>query len=406
MIPIVRVWLAVVVACFAVAASAQTDRLTGLARVDPAHTRIYEVSGDTVLELALSQPVPFRIFALDNPRRMVIDLSEVVWDGLDPDAMNRSFRVSGARVGGFQPGWSRMVLDLSVPLGLVIADVSANASGALITMTFEQIDDDTFAEGAGAPPDAQITPPAAETAAPRRRYQGDRPLVVVLDPGHGGIDPGAQADGMVESHLMLTFAQELRDMLIRSGGFHVVLTRTDDSFVPLEHRITIAREAGADVFLSLHADALAEGTASGASVYTLAEKATDRAAQQLAERHDRADLLAGVDLSDTEDEIAIVLMDLARTETAPRTERFAKILVEELTQNIKMHKKPRHRANFSVLKAPDIPSVLLEIGFLSSARDRQRLSDPAWRAKAVWAMRDALQRWAEADAAEAQLIRQ
>ena len=223
-----------------------------------------------------------------------------------------------------------------------------------------------------APDAADLIPPLPE---------GTGPIAVVLDPGHGGIDPGAERDGQTEAALMLTFARELKEVLVRDGRFRVVMTRDDDVFVPLETRTSIAREAEADLFISLHADALAEGDAQGATVYTLTADATDEAAAALAERHDRDDLLAGVDLSEQDDVVAEVLMDMARTETAPRTERLAGAVVAAIkAADIRMHRRPQQTGGFSVLKSPDIPSVLLELGFLSSDRDFRRLSDAKWRA--------------------------
>lgn len=204
---------------------------------------------------------------------------------------------------------------------------------------------------------------------------------------------------------MLTFAQELRDTLVRAGGFEVVLTRDDDSFVPLEARITRAHEAGADVFISLHADAISEGRAEGATVYTLADRASDEASRKLAERHDRADILSGVDLSDQDDVIAGVLLDMARTETQPRTDAFANALVAALESSVGMHKRPRLEAGFSVLKSADIPSVLLELGFLSSNKDRANLDDPVWRDTAAQAIRDALVAWQQIDRAAMRQLR-
>ena len=230
--------------------------------------------------------------------------------------------------------------------------------------------------------------------------RGTGPLVVVLDPGHGGLDPGAEKGGLKEADLMLTFAREVKDLLLRDGGFEVVLTRETDSFVPLEERSTIARAEGAGVFISLHADALAEGEAVGSTIYTLAGEASDEAARALAERHDRDDLLAGIDLTAQDDLVATVLMDMARTETTPRTARLAVALeVSIKAAGITMHRHPRQEAGFSVLKSPDIPSVLLELGFLSSESDRKRLSDPDWRAKMALALRDGLVAWAVQDQA-------
>uniref|UniRef100_UPI0039B8BAF2 N-acetylmuramoyl-L-alanine amidase family protein n=1 Tax=Albidovulum sp. TaxID=1872424 RepID=UPI0039B8BAF2 len=234
----------------------------------------------------------------------------------------------------------------------------------------------------------------------------EAPLVVVLDPGHGGIDPGAEAGPVHEAGVMLGFARELAEVL-RRAGMTVVMTREEDVFVPLETRVSVARATGADVFLSLHADALAEGEATGATVYLLADEASDAASARLAERHDRADLLAGIDLAGQDDLVAAVMMDMARTETRPRSERLAAALAAAIKgKGGRMHRHPVQQAAFSVLKSPDIPSVLLEVGFLSSEADRKRLSDPAWRARMQEAILAALAAWARADAAEAKLIRQ
>lgn len=382
-------------------AEAQQTGLTALARADSSASALVDQGDSLEMMLRLSQPVPFRIFTLDDPRRMVVDFSEVDWTGFDTEAFDTAEGVSGLRVGGFTPGWSRMVLDLANPYALVHAEMSRDDHGAVLTLNLDPTASDEFALGAGTPPDAQLVRPSAQETgdaaaktAPLRRF-GDGPLRVVIDPGHGGIDPGAERDGEREKDLMLTFGRELQDVLNRAGGFDVVMTRTEDVFVPLETRLTLAREAGADVFLSLHADAIAEGRAEGATIYTLAERASDAASQKLAERHDRADLLAGVDLTGQDDVIATVLMDMARTETMPRTDRLADSLVKYLDESVGMHKRPRLEAGFSVLKAPDMPSVLIELGFLSSAKDRAKLKDQAWRTKAAWAIRDALLAWEE-----------
>lgn len=249
------------------------------------------------------------------------------------------------------------------------------------------------------PPGWALPHPAALQPVPPR---GSGPLVVVLDPGHGGLDPGAEAGGQSEARLMMVFARELKELLLRDGGFKVILTREDDSFVPLEDRISIAHMAGAQVFLALHADALAEGEAVGATVYTLSDEATDKASATLAERHNRDDLLAGVDLSQQDDQVARVLMDMARAETQPRTARLAKALVAAITgADIRMHRHPHQEAAFAVLKSADIPSILLEVGFLSSASDLAHLEDPEWRATMARAILNGLKDWAAADAAAA-----
>ena len=176
----------------------------------------------------------------------------------------------------------------------------------------------------------------------------------------------------------------------------------EDVFVPLETRISLAHEVGAQVFLSLHADALSEGDAAGATVYTLSDEASDEASATLAERHNRDDLLAGIDLKQQDDVVVQVLMDMARTETKPRTARLADAMVVAIkAADIKMHRHPQQEASFSVLKSPDIPSILLELGFLSSTSDMERLADADWRLKMALAIRDGLKRWAADDAARA-----
>jgi N-acetylmuramoyl-L-alanine amidase len=299
---------------------------------------------------------------------------------------------------------------LDRPLGVEEAGLAtAGAAAAELSLRLVTVEAARFAAAAGAPEAARLDlpDPVAGLAEPRRRQTGDRPVVVALDPGHGGIDPGAERGGHSEAALMLTFARELAEVLTRAGGFEVVLTRDADVFVPLEARQSIARAAGADLFISLHADALAEGRARGAKVYTLAETASDLATEKLAERHDRADLLAGVDLIGQGDAIAHVLMDMARADTAPRAERLADAIAAGLKDSTgNLHKRPRLSGAFSVLKAPDIPSVLVELGFMSDARDLANLTDPDWRARAALGIRDALVGWAAADAAEALLVRQ
>jgi N-acetylmuramoyl-L-alanine amidase len=255
--------------------------------------------------------------------------------------------------------------------------------------------------GTAPPPTAAPLPPVAAPA--------DRaPLRVMLDPGHGGVDPGAVHGTLTESALVLAFALDLADALRRAGGFEVGLTRDDDRFVALETRVRLAREFGADVLVSLHADALEDGEAIGATIYTLSLDATDAASAQLAERHGRANLLGGgTDLTGVDDEVALILMDMARAETRPRTERLVAALIGAIrAQGLAMHRRPWQEAAFAVLKAPDIPAVLIELGFLSSAADRARLTDPAWRARMVAALVAALEGWRDDEAGRRLLSRQ
>ncbi|MFN4131316.1 MAG: N-acetylmuramoyl-L-alanine amidase, partial [Paracoccaceae bacterium] len=341
---------------------------------------------------------------LDQPPRLVLDVREVDWSGL-AGLGGGSAAVVGLRAGVVRQGWSRLVMELAGPHLVARADMETGEQGALVRLHLVPAKAEDFAAAAALPePAAWASPAVADLPKPVRRGTG--PVVVVLDPGHGGIDPGAERDGYTEAGLMLTFARELKDVLLRDGDFLVVLTREEDVFVPLETRISIARATGAHVFVSLHADAIAEGEAVGATIYTLSEEASDAASQALAERHDRADLLSGVDLTAQDDLVATILMDMARTETGPRTRRLALTLERDIkAAGLRMHRHPRQTAGFSVLKSPDIPSVLVELGFMSSARDLARLIDPEWRAKMAMALRDGLKAWAQEDAALSALQR-
>lgn len=389
-----------------------SQTLTGLARLTGSSVTITDRWRGAALEIGMTRTVPWRVFTLDDPQRVVVDFSELDWAGLDPQAvLASSERVVEVRAGLFRPGWTRLVLTLAAPMVVEKAWMtSPETDGAPVIMRLDlaQSTPDAFAATSGAPDSAVFAPDALRPmSSPKTRQTGFGDLVVVLDPGHGGIDPGAEREGVVEADLMLTFARQLKETLLRAGGFKVVMTRDRDMFVPLEERVTIARRAGADVFLSLHADALVQGRATGATVYTLSEDATDAASQSLAERHDRGDILAGVDLSRQSDEVALVLMDLARTETTPRAESLADALVEGIySATGSTYKTPRMKAGFSVLKAPDIPSALIELGFLSSPRDRKLLQDENWRRQAAEGIRDALQYWSLQDAAKAERLRQ
>jgi N-acetylmuramoyl-L-alanine amidase len=376
--------------------------LSALARLAPDKSGITREGQGLALRLSVSQAVPWRLRVMDAPPRLIVDTREVDWSGIDALALPEG--VVALRAGVFRPGWSRLVVELSRPMKVARSEMRTAPDAAAILVTLAPTDPASFADSAAQPDLPEWAAPEA-TARPAPLPKGGGPITVVLDPGHGGIDPGATRDGQTEAALMLTFARELKEALIRDGRFSVVLTRDDDVFVPLETRTSIARDADADIFLSLHADALAEGEATGATIYTLDETATDAASAALAERHDRDDLLAGIDLSEQDDLVAEVLMDMARTETLPRTDRLAEAIVRAIkAAEIRMHRNPRQTGGFSVLKSPDIPSVLVEVGFLSSARDFSRLVDPDWRARMAEAIRIALVDWAREEAALRDLV--
>ena len=393
------------------AAPAMAQDFSGLARLDPANSGIVDERSGVTIDLYLSQVVPYRVYTLDDPRRLVIDFREVDWRGATDEALLHSERISDLRFGALRPGWSRMVADLATPLnvasaGMAVDDVTGTAH---LTIKLDQTDAGKFAAAAGAPPDPGWDMLAGvDPTLPPANAAGDDVFVVVIDPGHGGIDPGAERGGLREAEVMLQLAVDIADTINRIGGMEAVLTRRSDMFVPLEERMTIARAAGADVFLSLHADALeGDDVTGGASVYTLSDEALDNASERMAELHDRGDLLAGVDLSGQDDTVATILMDLARIDTAPQSEALADEIVKSLNDaGAALNGNPRRRAQLAVLNAADFPSVLVEVGFLSNESDRARLSSSEGRAHIAAGLVLALQRWVAAEEAKSGLRRQ
>ncbi|MCC7481205.1 MAG: N-acetylmuramoyl-L-alanine amidase, partial [Hyphomicrobiales bacterium] len=214
---------------------------------------------------------------------------------------------------------------------------------------------------------------------------------IVLDPGHGGIDPGAiSRAGTKEKDVVLSFANVLRQALLASGKYNVVMTRSDDRFVSLKNRVTVAREKNADLFLAIHADTVRGRDARGVTIYTLSDKASDAEAEALAKRENRADIIGGLDLEAETEEITDILIDLAQRESKNHAMFFSKKAVAQLRPLTLMTGKPLRSAGFMVLKAPDVPSVLLELGFLSSKSDEKLLTSTVWQSKIARAFATAI----------------
>jgi len=403
-----RRFLTVLAFTLGLAAPALAQELTALARVDAGPSNIEDgYWGRTTLTLHLSQGVPFRVFLLDDPARLVIDFREADWTGVRAaDILTAPGRIAAIRFGAFQPGWSRLVADLAEPaLPQDIAmPVDPNTGRAILDITLKTVTQQEFSAQAGTPKDPSWTRALVDSAPKSKPGQGR--FTVVLDPGHGGVDPGAESEGVAEKNLMLSFARSLAEDL-RRDGIDVILTRKEDVFIALETRVALAHQAGGALFISLHADSLAQGSAKGATVYLLSDEASDAATEHLAARHNRSDIIAGADLTGSDDQVTSVLLDLARLETEPRSAALAEALVQEMfAAGGPMNRHPLRRAGFSVLKSADIPSVLIELGFVSSKRDLDNLRDPVWRAGMVRAIADAIKRWRDEDAARRPLVRQ
>lgn len=355
------------------------------------------VGGDDSLTrfvIDLSRKIEMRAFLLADPYRVVIDLPQVTFS-LPPRTGERGRGlVKAFRYGLVMQGGSRIVLDVAKPVRIDKAFVLDAAEGepARLVIDLAATSRESFLRSVAAEtrPKRLASSAGLEREPPRA---GDPRPIVVLDPGHGGIDFGAVASsGAMEKSIVLDFALALRDQLERSGKFRVVMTRTDDSFIPLSDRVRMARVRQAALLISIHADALrrGEGAAQGATVYTLSETASDAEAARLAESENRADVIAGIDLSQEPDDVADILIDLAQRETKGFSVHFAKLLVGELRRVARMHKHPLKSAGFKVLKAPDVPSVLVELGYVSSKDDLKQLTSDAWRTRAAGSIAQAI----------------
>lgn len=388
--------------------AAMAQDFTGLATVRPDDSRIGNLGRGIEVALDLSQPVPYRIYTVDAPPRLVIDFREVDWRNLVPEDIFREGRATAVRFGLIRPGLSRLVVDLGMPLvldtaGMVVSEASGRARLAVVLRPATQ---EEFAARSGVPEGADWSAEPADPVTSALPVERPSILTVAIDAGHGGIDPGAERDGIREADLMLKLALELAEAINRSGTMQAMLTRNDDTFVPLAERMTLARAAGAHLLISLHADALEDGGARGGSVYTLSEAGQESASERMAERHDRGDLLAGLDLQGQDDTVATVLMDLARIDTAPQSERLADALVAGLgAQGARLNTRPRREAGLAVLNAADFPSVLVEVGFLSSESDRATLDSAAGRGKIVAGLVAGIESWALSEEALRPLLR-
>jgi N-acetylmuramoyl-L-alanine amidase len=351
--------------------------------------------------LDLTRPIQFRAFALADPYRVVVDIPQVSFQL--PAGVGTAGRglVKAFRYGMVMPGGSRIVFDLTGPARIANSYVleAANGQPPRLVLELEQVDRTTFVqllapesrpELKPAIADAKAASPSEAISAPKTAAPADSRPLIVIDPGHGGIDNGTQAGGadVMEKNLVLSFGLALRDRIEKSGKYRVVMTRTDDTFIALADRVKVARNASASLFVSIHADALPrhEGDAQGATIYTLSDKASDAEAERLAEAENKADAIGGVNLTEEPVEVADILIDLAQRETRTFSNRFARLLMGEMKTTVRMHKHPLKSAGFRVLKAPDVPSVLVELGYVSNKGDLQHLVSENWRNRTVGSM--------------------
>lgn len=349
----------------------------------------------TRIVMDVKGPISYKYFLLANPYRLVLDMLEVDFE-LNPVSGVLTGGVLGYRFGLLQPGISRVVIDLSKPLLVdkhFIIKPGAKPQSRLVidlvpTTRSKFLDHVRKSRN-------QKTVGLLKLKSEEQKHQTNQEFknkfsqkkiskskIIVLDPGHGGVDPGAIGiRGTYEKKIVLMAAKSIKEILAKSGRYNVILTRKSDRFIPLRKRVAIARHARADLFISLHADSIKNGAVRGATVYTLSENASDREAAQLAERENKSDLIVGMDLDAESQEVTDILIDLVQRETMNQSAVFADAIVQEITKKIKTHRRPHKFAGFAVLKALDIPSILLEMGYLSNIKDETLLNTDAFQKK-------------------------
>ena len=362
------------------------------------------------LTFELSAPVDVSAFVLADPDRVIVDAPQVEFL-IDPEVGKAAAPVrhpgrSGAgsrtlvkangligsfRFGQLEKGRSRIVVDLAAPARILRAacEPGANGEKARLVIELAKTDRAHFASAAQSAR-AALAQPSQTRIAAQIQAAGGKP-VVMIDPGHGGIDRGAAVNGLIEKDLVLDFAKALAARLEADGRYQPVLTRDDDSFIPLGARVQMARDQKVALFVSIHADTLAESAdVSGATVYTVSDRASDAEAARVAEKENQADSAAGIEHAEDASEVSDILFDLTRRETRAYSHVFAHTLVNYWKATARLNKNPQRSAGFRVLKAPDVPSVLLELGYLSNEKDDLALTSPAWREKAVARMTEAV----------------
>ncbi len=358
----------------------------GAALAQPAVTgvRIGAHPESTRFVLDLSENVRVNVFTLADPYRVVIDMPALDWrvgDGGQGEAGETQGLVERYRFGLFQQGNARLVLDLRKPASVRQAFVlpPQGAHGYRFVLDLEATDRASFMKTVQTPPAGPApSAPAAIQSAPRARADSRR--TIAIDPGHGGVDPGTISDdGTYEKQVTLGAAIELKRQLERTGRYNVVITRQSDIFIPLGERVEIGRRGKADLFISLHADAIHDKSIRGGTVYTLSETASDKEAAALARKENKADIIAGVDLGKQSREVTDILIDLMQRETMNYSIEFASLLIPRMERSVRMRTNSHRFAGFRVLKAPDVPSVLVEMGYLSNAQDTRYLKSEQGR---------------------------
>ena len=356
------------------------------------------IAGDTNrtrLVIDFDRKFKYKTLFLENPNRLIIDLPDTVFSfGKDNNNALHGL-VSDFRYGSIAPGRSRMVLQTSVPTRLGNSSLQPHGKNGYHRLLLDIIKTDQqsyrdaiFLQSGDLGASGNI---AYKGDRIRRNNNGDNKITVIIDPGHGGIDGGAEGrKAGAEKNITLSIALKLKSELEKSRHLRVLLTRSGDTFVSLNERVAIARRNRAKLLISLHADTLKQKQIRGATIYTLSKEGSDELAKALADKENRSDLVAGLALSEQNSEVTDILIELTRRETKSFSLQIARALVSQLKTRIKLIKNPLRSANFHVLRAPEVPSVLIELGYLSNSIDEEQLSSNRWQQTTAEQMRIAI----------------
>ncbi|MGE0056019.1 MAG: N-acetylmuramoyl-L-alanine amidase [Hyphomicrobium sp.] len=367
--------------------------------------QLTQSADQTVFALTLSRGVTAEIFTLDNPYRVIVDLPSVAFR-LPAGTGDKSLgHIKVFRYGLFAEHKARVVIETTEPVAVASAFMERSGKkGAVILKIALKTTDPASFTAAMAKPDPRRDESGAEAPSepkldpkPPGKHKG-RPIIVV-DAGHGGIDPGAIGNGVSEKDIVFAVAGRLADVLRKSGRYEVRMTRTTDVFVSLDKRVKMSADFGADLFISLHADSISETqfaeSVRGATVYTLSERASDEGSRLMAEKENASDLIAGLSWvgEKANDEVRDILFDLMQRETSNFSADFSNLLVTRLQKSIVMSRDPQKSAAFKVLKQTHAPSVLVELGYMSNSKDQHEMTTTAWQLKVSGAIKAAIDQY-------------
>lgn len=352
------------------------------------------IAGDTTSTrffIDFDKNLSLQTFYMDKPNRIVIDLDEVVFNFGEENKLVPRGLITDIQYGRISKGRSRIVLTLFSPVEIIKSSMKRRLDEDKYRLLLDMDSTDVKTYEALLQGQQQTLGSSGGIA-----QKGDRVrpvekkegrFTIVVDPGHGGIDGGAVGkNGTKEKDIVLRFSKTVRDVLERSGPFDVLMTRDEDVFLSLRERLEFSRRSKADLFISIHADSLRQRFVRGSTIYTLSKKASDKLSEQMAETENSADLVAGLAVPEQVDAVADILVDLTTSETKRFSKRFSSILVRNMGQEVRLINNPQRSAAFGVLKAPEVPSVLLELGYLSNQEDEKLIQTKDWQNKAAGAI--------------------